>query len=307
MMKVFNKEISQEKLDLIVSSVQEKKELENFSETSILKFANFVFKRDPKLLSFFYEKDFDSIMDSKPLKKLVKEIRSFARRIYGVYITKNYSKKDELLLNYNFSEDNLEELLKLHVSTKERLEYYSKLYLKLKELTCNPESVLDLACGLNPLSSYYLGEDIQYYASDISEKDVDFLNRFFEKAILKNYFKKGSYAFRLDLSDKDYLMELRKYSVDWCLIFKGLDPVEEISENITYDIIDSINSKWIIVSFPTVTVSRKPMKNPRRNWFEKVLDRKGLSWDTYEIPNELFYIINNLKKINIEEENELQK
>ena len=292
-MDIYNKHISAEKVNLIISTVQDKRELSDFSEISIKKFAKFIFKRDAKILSLFVEKTTVEIAKSKLFKQLIKDIRAIARRIYGVYITKNYSKKEILLNSYDFSKEQLDMLLDLHMSTRERLPYYESIYAELIKLTCNPKSVLDLACGFNPFSSLFLDKTINYFASDISEKDVIFLNSFFDVAKKSNMIGKKSTSFRQDLSDKSTLNNLNKYDCDWCLIFKGLDPIEEISQNITYDLLDEITSKWIIVSFPTVTVSRKPMTNPRRNWFEKVLDRKELSYDTYEVPNELFYIIKN--------------
>ncbi len=297
-MKIYDKTISEDMQNYIISEVQKKKELNSFSEKAILKFAEYILKRDSKALSAITNLDLDLLEKNKHFLKFIKEIRAYCRRVYGVYITKDYYKKDLLLSNYDFKEPDLISLLKLHLSTKERLEYYPEIYKKLIEKTCIPNSILDLACGLNPLASEFIpNSPIKYFASDLSEKDVDFLNKYFNKAILKKKFVEGSYAFRLDLSLESSLSELNKFETDWCLILKGLDPIEEINENISYELVKNIKSKWIIVSFPTLTVSRKPMNNPRRNWFEKVLNRSNLEFETIDINNELFYIIKNTSSL----------
>ena len=149
------------------------------------------------------------------------------------------------------------------------------------------KDILDLACGLNPLAQKYIGTKLEYNASDISEKDVEFL-----KEAYKTFGFKGD-IFRADLSEEEEHKKLEKYNTDWCLLLKALDPIEETNEDISYKLIPSIKSKWIIVSFPTLTVSRKNMRNPRRNWFEKVITRLDKTFEIFEIENELFYIIKN--------------
>lgn len=292
-MKIYNTKISEDRIRLLVDNVRKKKELKSFSVTSIKRFLEYELKRNKKALKVLAEIGVDRLEKNKEFVSLVKSIRDVARRIYGVYIGKKYGKRDELLVVGDY-----DGLLDLHMSTKERFNHYEEIYKVLIEKTMCPKSVLDLACGFNPLAVNYLYDacgkkkKIRYYACDISEEDMDFLNRAFSTG---NY-NSDSLAFRCDLSDVYSLKVLEQYKTDWCLLFKALDPIEEISENITYDLLDNIKSKYIIVSFPMVTVSRKPMKNPRRNWFEKVLNRKELLFEMVEINDELFYIIENSVK-----------
>jgi len=290
--KIYNKDIPTENINFLIQEVKKKKELNNFSEQKILDFLEYILKRDKHaLLLFSQNMKLDKINKNKVFNSVVKKIREDARRIYGVYITKDYDKKEELLKDFN-----IEELLKIHVSTKERIKDYEYMYKEIIKRTINPKSILDLGCGLNPISKKYISDNkIKYIASDLNEEDVLFINDFIKKGIEKKCFDKTSFAFRCDLT-KETEIEKITQDTDWCLLLKVLDPVEEINENITYKIINKINSKWIICSFPTLTVSRKKMKNPKRNWFEKVLDRSNLEFNSFELENELFYIINNNKE-----------
>lgn len=288
-MQIYNKKISDDIIHKVISDVKEKKELASFSDVSIKNYLTYILKRDKKKLELLSS---DVILrhlnKKKDYKDLIKQIRNIARRIYGVYITKDYSKRYDYLKKEKF-----DGLLSLHLSTKERSEHYEEIYTTIKQITGTPKSVLDLACGLNPVSKKFISDKkILYIASDISEYDVEFLNTLLQDKI----YAEGSYAFRCDLSDENELDTLDKIKTDWCMLLKALDPIEEINENITYKILDNIHSDWIIISFPTLTVSRKPMRNPRRNWFEKVLERKNLHFETFVLADELFYVVDNTKK-----------
>lgn len=283
--KIYETEISEFLWTAIIEDVQKKKELASFSEAYIEKYATHLLKKNAKLRSIISQySDIHSIRNNNEYKKLIKDVREKARRIYGLYIIKNYWKKDI---------QNFEELLGLHRSTKERLDNYLEFYEVLFKYTCVPKSILDLACGLNPASIPLFKYKLDYFASDISEQDVYFLNALFADFKKKKLISQKSIAFRADLSDENDLSKLCAYQTDWCLLLKALDPVEESNQNITYKIIPAIESRWIIATFPTVTASNQPMRNPRRNWFEKVLKRLNKEYTTIQIGNELCYIIKN--------------
>ncbi len=101
-------------------------------------------------------------------KKIIKEVRSILHAVYGVFKKSKYSKKEKLLKEMSSTED-LEthnKILELHRSTKERLNYYPFIYEKIFAITGKPKSILDLGCGLNPVSFPYMGlKDVQYYAT----------------------------------------------------------------------------------------------------------------------------------------------
>src|SRR3989338_2347218 len=95
-------------------------------------------------------------------KKLVKEVRNELNRVYGVF---------QLGTNLD---------LKSHKSTKERIEIYPTLYKRIFNLTGKPKSILDLGCGLNPLSYIYLGNHLKYIASECNRKDCLLLEEWFK-------------------------------------------------------------------------------------------------------------------------------
>ena len=67
-----------------------------------------------------------------------------------------------------------------HSSTRERLDILDEFYATVLADLSAVHSVLDLACGLNPLAIPWMGlpDDATYYAYDIYEDMVEFLRAF---------------------------------------------------------------------------------------------------------------------------------
>lgn len=280
---VYGVTLDDKQIDQLVSDVRDKKELENFSEEYILRYARSLLAKNKKLREEFKNKAL-----KKEYDKLIKDIREKARRIYGAFITKKYGQREQLL-----KEEKYGALLDLHVSTKERKKQYENIFSKLTQDTFVPGTILDLACGFNPIAAEILHtiteKRVTYIAVDLCEEDVAFLNRYFEQS---DACSKNSRAFACDLSDENELKDIG-LNADWCLLWKALEPLEESHENITYDLLKKIRARRIIASFSTLTLSRKRMNNPQRGWFEKVLKNLKLAYRTYEIGDEIFYVIVN--------------
>lgn len=75
-------------------------------------------------------------------------------------------------------------ILSRHASTRERLSILDRFYSSIFEITGKPASILDLGCGLNPLSLPWMGlkPESSYTALDIDSARIRFLNRYLELA-----------------------------------------------------------------------------------------------------------------------------
>ena len=113
-----------------------------------------------------------------------------------------------------------------------------------------------------------------------------FLNTFFE------IMKINGHAFPFDLL-KFHITKLLEYvKVDVCFLFKLIDPLESQKRNFTEYLIKNLPCKWLVVSFSTKSLGgRKTIQKERRAWFEKLLKRLNLGFKTFEVTNELFYVI----------------
>jgi 2-polyprenyl-3-methyl-5-hydroxy-6-metoxy-1,4-benzoquinol methylase len=239
----------------IISRIKQKKELSGIPD-SIVKVA--LDKRMPK-------KD----LKENDLKLIIKEVRSDLRRQTGMFEVSLKTKKNANL-------DNIRSLLRSHSSTKERLEFYPNLRKIISGL--NVRSILDIGCGINPIA--IASRDYLYYASDINNDSLSIVSSFFEKEKISG---KVSNA---DISDK-----LHKFpEADLILIFKVLDLIEN-KVNLTEHLLKSLKFNYLLISFPTITLSGKPMNHKRRYWLERILSKQDYNFSTFSSKNELFYLV----------------
>ncbi|MBU0667247.1 MAG: hypothetical protein KKC26_07815 [Nanoarchaeota archaeon] len=175
----------EELISNITKDIISKKELKNLDEQFVKTKLLLFLKKKPILKRKLEENNCNK--KSKEYKFVIKEMRKSLREIYGVFITKDYSKKDFILNELKNAkvkterEQIINKLLSLHQSSKERIPIYSEVYKQIFEITGKPNKILDLGCGLNPLSYHYLGCKPYYIASDMNIKDTDFLKRFFDQ------------------------------------------------------------------------------------------------------------------------------
>ncbi len=287
---LYNRKLSKKKVDLFIEKVREKKDLVNLEEDFIVTHLVKFLEQNTAVLDYLVEAKIKDIKRSSKFKDAVKYIRGKARKIYGIFQTTDVAKREEYLERYlkTNKEKDLIRILKTHRSTKERLPYNKEMYEKIFSLTLKPVSILDIGAGLNPLSFRYMGleKNLKYTASEFNQKDVDFLNLFFKKTGMSN-----SKAVKIDLLVKEERKKLQNYKTDICFLFKVLDSLEEFQENISYDIISLIKSRFIVVSFPLYSITGKKMRLQKRNWFEKLGKRLGFDIDSFKMKNELFYIL----------------
>jgi len=264
-----------------IKDIKSKKELKNLDNKFVEEKLNFYLKKHP-----LENKPFKQLKRSKKYRLMLKSIRKDLREIYGAFIKEKPSLNNlkEVLktkkLNQTLEEHN--QILKTHQSTSERLNNYKEIYKNIfKEI--KPESILDLACGLNPLSFPYMGlEDVYYIASELNKEDCNFIKDYLDLIKVKNK------VIPLNLT-KDY-EKLNKIKVDIAFLFKTLDSLEKIKRNISKDLLKNINSRYIAVSFAIKSLSgRKPIKE--RGWFYRILRELDLNFKTFETENEIFFIM----------------
>lgn len=286
---------SKELINLLLVEIKSKRQIEKLENEFILEKLEKYFLRNGdirKKLELEFELKNKKIVKSKYFKEIVKKIREEIGIIYGCFLTKDFNKKEKILNQVNIIDENSEELiklLKLHKSTRERIDFYDDIYSKIFDWY-KPKKIGDLACGLNPVSilfmKKYLGKYPQYFASDLNPQDMDFLNMFFSK------FKFESIAKSFDITNLNILKNEEFNSCDMVFLFKAIDSFESLKKDISKDLLIGIRAKYIVVSFPRKSlVSGKRFKEERRNWFFNFLDSKSWKYEKFEIENELFILI----------------
>lgn len=237
------------------------------------------------------------IEKNKYFKEIVKRVRSELNIIYGSFLSNDFFKKK--------IDSDVDDLLQLHKSTKERFEFYDEIYSNIfrwyvqskskdfqessEQFQKTPKKIADLACGLNPLSYFFVKEyfdDVEYFSSDLSNFDMGFVQEFFDKN------KINGVARAYDITDMKIFEDSDFLESDLVFLFKALDSFEEVRKNISKEILEKIPAKHIVVSFPTRSLqSKREFKIEKRNWLFNFLNKKGWEYEQFEVDNELFILI----------------
>ncbi len=308
-MKIYTAHISLKILNAVVEKIKEKKELTNLDTercTELIKKQCMQNKKLTLLLST--AKSFEDIERAKELKKLIKEVRAVIRRQYGLFQTKDIIKAPGLLQDLDkalkkiakenkaenlFDDQKVQkihmELLKIHVSTKERLPFYSKFFQDIFAVTGRPKSILDIACGFNPLAIQYMNHTPERYtATELNKKDTAIITSYFTTLQKVDQYKKLKLkTIQCDLEKKEDVNKLRG-NFDVCFALKIFDLLENKTSEY---IVKKITCKWLIASFSTKTITKAPMRFKRRASFQKMLRRLGFEYTTITFSNEIAYVI----------------
>ncbi|RJQ17366.1 hypothetical protein C4573_04915 [Candidatus Woesearchaeota archaeon] len=277
-----------ERLQELIALIKQKRELKNLDDDVVREKIMLILKKNNNT-------KIESLVKKKDIKKIIKETRAELRKVYGVFLQDKYASKDKLLeelvalLKAEKSQERKKEIAKtycdkillLHQSTKERLPHYEEVYSSIFKITKKPKSILDLACGLNPASYFYLHSTPHYFASDLNQDDSDFLNRFFQALKVNGHAEK-----------KDLLKEQTYQKADVCFLFKALDSLERVKRNVSKELLQNIPSSHIVVSFPKASLSsKKTIRLEKRNWFFRLLKELAWEYQTFEVQNELFFVV----------------
>ncbi|MBI2103179.1 hypothetical protein HYT55_05025 [Candidatus Woesearchaeota archaeon] len=282
--------IDETAIENLISMIKQKKELRELSEEFIRHHLHDYFSKRPAMVM---------VLDtprSEKYKRIVKDIRAFLRRVYGLFrIEKGREDIRGLLKEFSTAgtiqqKKILEIILSTHSSTKERLLIYAQLYPQLWKITGRPSKILDLGCGLNPFSLPLMGlRSVQYYGYDLSMEEVSLLRDFFILLHRKNSLIRGEAAV-FDLLHS--LSERKLPAADVCFLFKMTDVLDQgKGHKKTEELLKHLSCRFVVVSFATKTMSGKKMTAPRRSWMEWLCNRLGWKFTIVEMPDELFYVI----------------
>jgi 16S rRNA (guanine(1405)-N(7))-methyltransferase len=187
------------------------------------------------------------------------------------------SKSDELIRQTCI------QLLTEHASTKERLPILSRFYEVIFNEIGLPATILDLACGLNPLALPWMGlpKDVHYYAYDIIQPRIRLINHFFK-----------CYGYPELAETRDILVNPPTVQADAAFFFKEAHRFEQRQKGCNRAFWMSIPAKVLLVSLPTTNLSGShPKLDQHRRLVYTTLE--GLDWKVNELifENEIVFII----------------
>jgi 16S rRNA (guanine(1405)-N(7))-methyltransferase len=174
-------------------------------------------------------------------------------------------------------------LLGSHASTSERLPYLEEFYASIFKVTGRPDSILDLACGLNPLAFPWMGLplSVRYIACDIHRPRLELINRFFRLEGLAPL-----------AEQRDVLVEPPPQQVDAAFFFKEAHRFEQRQRGCNRAFWQAVRTHWLLVSLPAVSLGgHHSLLDRQRRLVNGVLE--GLTWPVVElqIGDELVFCI----------------
>lgn len=227
----------------------------------------------------------------RDFKAVVKATRNKIHQVGGAYFGKAipYERWQAELVDINPQDktrllEYCRKVLQQHASTRERLPVLEKFYGTLFESLSPVQSVLDLACGLNPLTAPWmpLAPNATYIACDIYLNLVSFLNRFLGCILLNG---KVEWC--------DLLEGCPPYQAQVALLMKAIPCLEQLDRNVTLSLLQSVQAEYIVVSFPAHSLGghRKGMVKNYENHFRQLISSFHWKVERFEFPGELVFLM----------------
>jgi 16S rRNA (guanine(1405)-N(7))-methyltransferase len=132
-------------------------------------------------------------------------------------------------------------ILEQHDSTRERLPYLEDFYRCIREACPEIRTILDLACGLNPIAFPWMGfaDTVSYHAFDIHQSRVELINQFFRGMDMQ------------PLAElRDILVDPPEIPADAAFLFKEAHRMEKRRKGASRALIQSLQARVIFISLP---------------------------------------------------------
>ncbi len=177
-------------------------------------------------------------------------------------------------------------IMEAHASTRERLpildEFYSTTLAGLPPLG----SVLDLACGLNPLALPWLplAEGATYWAIDIYEDMMAFVRDFLALPLV---------GVRGQAQARDVLQLGPLPRVNLALLLKAIPCLEQMDKAAGVKLLDAIQADYVLVSFPAHSLGHrdKGMVTNYEAHFRLLLAGRPVQVRRFQFSSELAFLV----------------
>lgn len=190
------------------------------------------------------------------LKEAVKATKNKLHQIGGAYLDGKVHYKDWLgeLIQARDQSDPLEmrrtceSIMDQHASTRERLPILESFYKSIFSHLPNISSVLDVACGFNPLAIPWmpLNPDTHYTACDVYIDMVKFVHQ----ALMLMPVQGEAIAC-------DLISTPPRKAVDLALILKALPTLEQVDKSAGENLLRSLNAKYLVISYPLQSLGKR--------------------------------------------------
>lgn len=220
----------------------------------------------------------------------IKAARTKLHRIQASYLGNIAFEKEIQDIAEFYSLGNMEgiksvclKLMKEHASTKERIPILDTFYGEIFAVTGVPQKILDVACGIHPLSIPWmkLPDKVLYWAYEIDNRLVDYLNKYFVAIGLEPL-----------VQMQDVICKPPVETGDIAFVMKMVPCLERREKGISVKLLRMLKARYLVVSFPIKSLSGRSKHMPSfySKFFYDMVD--GLGWKILKlpIPDELVFV-----------------
>jgi len=243
----------------------------------------------------------NKIMKKKELSQLPKKD---VKRVFIIFDKEKYSDIEKIKLTrevlnklfWGFRSQKLlspknkdeEWILRKHLSTRERLLYYPKIYNKVFG-NLNQASVIDLGAGVNGFSYKYFPCKVDYVGVEAVGQLVNLTNIYFEKKKING---KMHHFSLLELDKiKKIIKKTKKPRI--VFLFKVLDSLEIIERDYSKKLLNEIvpMADRIVISFATKSMIKREKFKVSRRWILDFIKQRFKILDDFEIGGERYFFL----------------
>ena len=233
----------------------------------------------------------EELRNQKDWRSALKTTRTRLHRLTGAFLTPKIDYAQWIENFKSLSRENAEQfkkasasMMKLHFSTKERLPFLDSFFVTCLQSLGPLTSVLDLACGFNPLAIPWmpLAANSVYYACDVVDPLIVFLGEFF------SFTGQTGSAFTCNL-----LRTIPQQHVQVAFMLKLLPILDQVDPDASGNLLEQVNADHLLISYPSKSLGgrQKGMKLTYAQHFERITAGKGFQIRSFEFSNEIAYLL----------------
>lgn len=266
----------------------------DLNANEIQKFVNTI-KKSPKYCNTCEDTIRDVVEKALPkyrrTKDAIKAARRKLHRIKAAYLGQIAFEENLDTLAKFYSHGNIDgvksiclKLMSGHASTMERIPSLDHFYKEIFAVTGVPKKILDVACGVHPLSIPWMGlpDNAVYWAYEIDSGLVNGLNRYFE-----------AIGFEPLTRMQDVICKLPEETGDLAFVMKMVPCLERREKGISIQLLKMLKVRYIVVSFPVKSLSGRSKQMPTfySQMFNDMVD--GCGWEVSKLPieGELVFVV----------------
>jgi 16S rRNA (guanine(1405)-N(7))-methyltransferase len=247
----------------------------------------------------------EAVRQHKKSKPAIKAVRARLHSIMAPYLGDPDYAAEAARLEAAFAAHNdaaiaaiCQDCLHAHLSTRERLPIMAEFYERIFAITGQPQSVLDIACGLNPLALRWMGlgsvssqqlavssgrpvPGLRFYAYDIHEPRIAFINHYLQLEGLESLARV-----------QDVAMNFPQEEADVALFLKEMPRFERNYGGRGRPLLESLHARFLVISYPTIsTHGGRNLTNRYREFMFQLI--QGHDWPVTELlfAGELVFVV----------------